>query len=260
MNYQRNFKYIKVAMACAAVFSVAMSSADNNSLSITTVLDAKAITSDEMECVASQDVDMQIKPINAVISNDYTKRYWRDDEIDYLINQGFFTRDDYNYLTAVGGECCNDYYGFYAVASCVMNRVKSGKYSNIYETVSAYKQFLGYNDPWPNWPVYNKYLTQEVKDAAVNVLLGGESNIGDCTYFRGRVTGYDMWADPDISEFYVWGGNVFFNERDCDKRRFVHNANPTRSQYSGILIFDNSSKQWCFEFGYHFVNGGAYEN
>lgn len=210
-----------------------------------------------IEEVVEEIVEEPIEYAVETIAVPTEKRNWSNEEIHSLIQQGYFTEEDFVYMTAVGGECFNDYEGFYAVASCVMNRIKSGRYPNVKSAVTATGQFLGYNCPVENASAYSNFCTQEVRDAAVNVLLGGESNIGDAYFFRGRVSDKDMWADPNISEFYVWGGNVFYTYADASKKTVVHNDKGETSPDYGILIYDDSNNQWQFQSGDHYV-GGSY--
>lgn len=179
-----------------------------------------------------------------VIPEPVVKRHWGTEEIDSLINQGYFSREDFEYLCSVGRECSTDYEGFYAVASCVLNRVKSGKYDSIKTAVTAPGQFEGYREIGS--AEYNKYKTQEVTDAAVNILLAKDSTIGDSTYFYGRVNGFDLWADASVTEFYVIGGNVFFNSANRSK---VHNQS-TAVSAGDIIIYDSSAGTWNFGSGY----------
>lgn len=262
MHYQNVIKYLRpttcyVAAALAATLFMKKDITIGKEVEVPIVVEAKAMSDVVVEQEEIEQEEVHAEPVEETVIVETIRRNWSDGEIEELINQGFFTRDDFIYLTAVGGECYNDYDGFYAVASCVLNRIKSGRYSSIHEVVTATDQFLGYNDPISNWKTYNRYCTQEVKDAAVNVLLGGESNIGDCYYFRGRVNDHDMWADPNITEFYVWAGNVFYTMADSKSGNEVHNMHGEESPSHGILIYDHNQGYWNFASGERFVNNGG---
>ena len=159
-----------------------------------------------------------------------------DDEVAKDIANGLYTADDYNYLVALGGES-GSYDGFYAVACCVRNRVTaSGGTQTIKDVVTAPGQFAGYNENEVGKP-----RNEDVKQAAVAMLRGGASTIGDCRYFFGRVTGYDLWAEPDISEFYNVGYNIYYSEYGK-----LHNKKNNKTA-GAIIIYDNSTKTWLYD-------------
>lgn len=155
---------------------------------------------------------------------------------------GLYTLEDYNYLVACGGEDPSSYEGFYAVACCIRNRVQaSGK--SYRQVVSHPGQFQGY-DPAEVGRPRNDY----VKTAAIAVLRGGPSSVGSSQYFFGRIQGYDIWAESDVPEFYVWGSdsnlkNVFYTEYGK-----LHNWKSNKSA-GAIIIYDNTSHTWNFKDG-----------
>ncbi len=213
------------------------------------VVEAEAISFDNLE-INNEIETEEVHEETERISIPTPRRQYSDAEIQEMILQGLFTEEDFNYLVSCARECPYDYDGYYAVASCIMNRLhENPKYNSIKEVVTEAGQFEGYADPYSQWSLWNKYCTPEVKAAAVNVLLGGESNIGRCTYFRGRVSGHDMWADKDISEFYVWGGNVFYTTADRSEGNVIHNANGEVCPASGILIYSYQTGEWKYNSG-----------
>lgn len=280
MHYHNVIKYLKatsgyVAAAIAATLFLRSDIPLMNDSGVPHVLEAQAMQSAEVVLEEIEQEEVHAEPeeytsiptaefveeveeseVTMVVANT-SKRNWTDDEIAELIHQGYFTEEDFIYLTSVGQECFADYDGFYAVASCVVNRLKTGIYNSIREVVTAEAQFEGFMCPVSSFSGYAKYCTQEVKDAAVNILLGGESSVGNSYYFRGRVNGKDMWADPGISEFYVWSGNVFYTMEDDKSGYEVHNDYGETSPANGILIFDNSESQWKYPSGTHYTNNGG---
>lgn len=275
MHYHNVIKYLKatsgyVAAAMAATVFMRNDIPLMKDSGVSYVLEARAMQSEEVVVEEIEQKEVHAEPeeytsiptdefveeveeseVTMVVANT-SKRNWTDDEIAELIHQGYFTEEDFVYLTSVGQECFADYDGFYAVASCVVNRLKTGRYNSIREVVTAEAQFEGFMCPVSSFSGYAKYCTQEVKDAAVNILLGGESSVGNSYYFRGRVNGKDMWADPGISEFYVWSGNVFYTMEDDKNGCEVHNDYGEVSPANGILIFDDSEGQWAYQSGTHY--------
>ncbi len=154
------------------------------------------------------------------------------DILDDIAN-GLYTAEDYQYLVALGGES-SSYEGFYAVACCVRNRVNTNN-SSYKSEVTKSGQFSGYNPSEVGNP-----RNDDVKKAAVAVLRGGSSTIGNCYFFLGRYNGWDMWAESDISEFYNVGGNVYFNGWGK-----VHNKS-NAMQSGDILIWDDSADKWLY--------------
>lgn len=154
------------------------------------------------------------------------------DILDDIAN-GLYTAEDYQYLVALGGES-SSYEGFYAVACCVRNRVNTNN-SSYKSEVTKSGQFSGYNPSEVGNP-----RNDDVKKAAVAVLRGGSSTIGNCYFFLGRYNGWDMWAESDISEFYNVGGNVYFNGWGK-----VHNKS-NAMQSGDILIWDDSAGKWLY--------------
>ena len=154
------------------------------------------------------------------------------DILDDIAN-GLYTAEDYQYLVALGGES-SSYEGFYAVACCVRNRVNTNN-SSYKSEVTKSGQFSGYNPSEVGNP-----RNEDVKKAAVAVLRGGSSTIGNCYFFLGRYNGWDMWAESDISEFYNVGGNVYFNGWGK-----VHNKS-NAMQSGDILIWDDSAGKWLY--------------
>ena len=175
------------------------------------------------------------------------KRNWEQSEIDELIAQNRFTREDYEYLLSVAGECNTSYEGFHAVASCVMNRIQlNSSYDTVRQVVTAEGQFTAHNAIGSY--TYNRLINQDVIDAAVNVLLGDTSSVGDSYYFFCRVNDFDLWVDGECSEFYIVDGNVFVRKQDY---KYLHNKMPGR-QADDILICD-SHGSWQFESGSHYI-------
>ena len=156
-----------------------------------------------------------------------------DQDILDDIADGLYTAEDYQYLVALGGES-SSYEGFYAVACCVRNRVNTNN-SSYKSEVTKSGQFSGYNPSEVGNP-----RNDDVKKAAVAVLRGGSSTIGNCYFFLGRYNGWDMWAESDISEFYNVGGNVYFNGWGK-----VHNKS-NAMQSGDILIWDDSADKWLY--------------
>ena len=167
-----------------------------------------------------------------------------DARVEEHIKNGDFTREDFLYLTSVGQEGFTTYEGFHAVGSVVMNRLESNpNYSSIKEVVMAANQFNGFHDPYSDTKRYQRYCTEEVKAAAIDLLLGDESSVGSCIYFYGRVPGYDMWAESSIDEFYVINGNVFYNG---GKENKVHNQQTARPE-DAIVIYDHLRDVWLYD-------------
>lgn len=104
------------------------------------------------------------------------------------IAKGLYTREDLDYMVALAGES-STYDGFYAVACCVRNRCRaSGK--TVKQVVTSPGQFTGYHSS-----DVGNYSNQNVYNATVEVLRGGQSTISDYQYFLGRVDGYDLWYE-----------------------------------------------------------------
>lgn len=172
---------------------------------------------------------------------------WTISEVSDLIKDGYFSWADFNYLTAIGHESYTSYDGAYAVMCCVMNRLTTfDKYNTIQDVVTEPGQFVGFHDPFTDRKSYYNYCTPEVIDAAVNVLLGGESTIGDACYFYGKITGYDVWADEGIESFYNYGNNIFYSKGPNGES--VHNMDSSRTSRD-VLIYDSDTATWHFESG-----------
>lgn len=166
-----------------------------------------------------------------------------DQDILDDIARGLYTKEDYEYLVALGGES-NSYNGFYAVACCVRNRVQRNGSSYKIE-VTRTGQFSGFHTDEIGNP-----RSEDVKKAAVAVLRGGASTIGNSYFFFGRCTGYELWANQDISEFYNVGGNIYYNYEDYGK---LHNYSNKRGD-DDILICD-AAGNWKYGDGSHYKKG-----
>lgn len=159
-----------------------------------------------------------------------------DQDILDDIKNGLYTAEDYNYLVALGNES-KSYNGFYAVACCVRNRVNANG-SSYRSEVTKSGQFAGYD---PNH--VGRPLNEDIKKAAVAVLRGGPSTIGDCYFFLGRVGGHDMWAEPNIDKFYNVGNNIYFNGWGN-----VHNSKDNKTS-GAIIIYDCKTGTWKYPDG-----------
>lgn len=166
-----------------------------------------------------------------------------DQDILDDIAKGLYTKEDYEYLVALGGES-STYNGFYAVACCVRNRVQRSNSS--YKTeVTRTNQFSGFHTD-----EIGKPRNDDVKKAAVAVLRGGASTIGNSYFFFGRMNGWELWAEQDISEFYNVGGNIFYNYEDLGK---LHNRSDKRTD-KDILICGKAGN-WKYDDGSHYKKG-----
>lgn len=175
------------------------------------------------------------------------KRNWEQSEIDALIEQGLFSRQDYEYLLSVAGECNTSYEGFHAVASCVMNRIAlNPDYSTVKQVVTAEGQFTAHNPIGSS--TYNKLINQNVIDATVNVLLGDASSVGDSYYFYCKINDYELWVASECTEFYLVAGNLFVNKENY---KYLHNMTTNR-QEDDILVCSVLG-EWQFESGTHYV-------
>ena len=165
-----------------------------------------------------------------------------DTNIQKDIDAGLYTLEDYNYLVALGGES-NTYNGFYAVACCVRNRVERNGTSYKIE-VTKPKQFSGYHSSEVGNP-----RNDSVKKAAIAVLRGGESTIGDCYFFFGRSPrgSYDMWAEPDIDKFYNVGNNIYYNTYGK-----LHNEKNNKTP-GAIIIYDSTTGTWNYPSGTYYT-------
>lgn len=111
---------------------------------------------------------------------------------------------DEEYLAAICQiEAGGTYEGSLAVANCVLNRLKNGRYgSSIYEVIYAPYQFAtGNMNYWlENGPGEN--ARRGAADA-----LAGINNLGDYLHFNGV-----YWLDPDSLDVphVVIGGNCFY--------------------------------------------------
>lgn len=157
--------------------------------------------------------------------------------IDSDIASGLYSKEDIDYAVALCGESGN-YQGAYAVMCAVRNRVEQDK-SSYKAVVTAPNQFAGYK----SGHVGNYKCNIEVTKAAIAVLRGGESIIGNCRMFFGRVNGHDMWAEPGIPEFYNVGNNVFYQTWGD-----LHNSKDTKTP-GYILIYENATKTWKYPSG-----------
>lgn len=166
-----------------------------------------------------------------------------DQDILDDIAKGLYTKEDYEYLVALGGES-SSYDGFYAVACCLRNRVQRNG-SSYKAEVTRPGQFAGYHTSEVGKP-----RNEDVKKAAIAVLRGGASTIGNSYFFFGRINGWDLWADSGISEFYNIQGNIFYNYEDYGK---LHNKSNKRT-INDILIYDAAGK-WIYGNGSHYKKG-----
>lgn len=160
-----------------------------------------------------------------------------DADIAADIANGLYTQEDYSYLVALGAEA-TDYEGFYAVACSVRNRVQTRGLS--YKAiVSDSSQYSGYHTEEIGNP-----RNDDIKRAAVAVLRGGASTVGDAQYFFGRVEGYDLWYSPSqVSSTPVVVGtginrNVFYNPYGS-----VHNKLPSKTA-DAVVLWDCTTKTW----------------
>ena len=164
-------------------------------------------------------------------------RGFSDEEIMLDIKDGLYSLEDYEYLVAIGKENPT-YEGFYAVACCVRNRIKinGGSYKDI---VTAKGQFMGYREE-----NIGKPENDDIKIAAIEVLRGGESIVGESMYFFGIHLGYDLWCDPTkCNEFYNVEGNVFY-----DTYGSVHNKLDNKTE-DAVIIYDSKTNTWNYESG-----------
>lgn len=161
-----------------------------------------------------------------------------DPDILEDIKKGLYTEEDYNYLVALGGES-SSYEGFYAVACSVRNRVNN-KGTSYKAEVTAPNQFAGYNQSEVGNPRNN-----DVKRAAVAVLRGGPSTVGNCVFFFGRRSGHDMWAESSCPEFYNVGGNIYYQSWGQ-----LHNTGTYSG--NGILIWKSSEQKWYYPSGTYY--------
>lgn len=201
----------------------------------------------EEEPIQVEEVAVEEEVIVEEVVTALPKRNWEQNEINSLIEQNLFTREDYEYMLSIAGECNLSYEGFHAVASCVMNRIAlNSKYNSVREVVTAEGQFTAHN------PIgsasYNSLINQNVIDAAVNVLLGDPSSVGDSYYFYCRVNDFDLYVEDECSEFYLVNGNLFVNEANY---KYLHNMT-TGYQEGDILVCD-SNGNWQFQDGTHYV-------
>lgn len=161
-----------------------------------------------------------------------------DPDILEDIKKGLYTEEDYNYLVALGGES-GSYDGFYAVACSVRNRVNN-KGTSYKAEVTAPGQFAGYNQSEVGNP-----RNKDVKRAAVAVLRGGPSTVGNCVFFFGRRSGHDMWAESSCPEFYNVGGNIYYQSWGQ-----LHNTGTYSG--NGILIWKSSEQKWYYPSGTYY--------
>lgn len=161
-----------------------------------------------------------------------------DPDILEDIKKGLYTEEDYNYLVALGGES-SSYEGFYAVACSVRNRVNN-KGTSYKAEVTAPNQFDGYNQSEVGNPRNN-----DVKRAAVAVLRGGPSTVGNCVFFFGKRSGHDMWAESSCPEFYNVGGNIYYQSWGQ-----LHNTGTYSG--NGILIWKSSEQKWYYPSGTYY--------
>ena len=146
--------------------------------------------------------------------------------------------EDYRYLVALGQES-KSYEGFYAVASSVRNRVKKqGK--SYKQVVTQEKQYAGYSSDAIGNP-----CNQEVDKAAVDILKGGASSVGDSEFFFGRINGYDLWyeknkvnKDPIVAAPDDKMHNVFY-----EKFGSVHNKQEEKTS-DAYTIYDAKTRTW----------------
>lgn len=110
---------------------------------------------------------------------------------------------DLDYLAAICQiEAGYNYDGCLAVANVVLNRVKAGFASSIYDVIYAPYQFATYTmDYW----LTNG--TSEAARQAAQDALNGVNNVGDYLFFNGQT-----WLDPATLTvpYVIIGGNVFY--------------------------------------------------
>jgi len=150
-------------------------------------------------------------------------------------------REDYDYLVAIGFED-DAYIGFYAVASCVRNRVNSPHFPNSYKNVvQAQNQFSGYRPSEIGLP-----RTVGVKIAAVKVLGGRHSTVKDYLFFRSSKS--NIWFNS-----VAVGSNlpivIDSGRKDIDNRRNVYymnygDVNIGNSSTGDIILFFGGSDRW----------------
>lgn len=161
-----------------------------------------------------------------------------DSDIDADIAKGLYTQEDYDYLVALGGEATT-YDGFYAVACSVRNRVRANN-SSYKAIVTSPGQYTGYNSS-----EIGKPKNDDIKKAAIAVLRGGDSTVGDYQNFFGRSGSHDIWYEANkcgknIPIVIGTGAyrNVFYSKwGDC------HNALDTKTN-DAVTLYSASEKKW----------------
>lgn len=137
------------------------------------------------------------KPATQTPSTPSTSKPEKEPEIDYAANASDLE------LFAALIECeagSTNYDGMLAVASVVVNRMKSSYYP---DTLRGVIYQSGQFPPAHNGSV-DKKLKRGVKESCLQVAqdaLAGKNNVGDCLSFRAASSGHDG---------IVIGGNVFF--------------------------------------------------
>lgn len=160
-----------------------------------------------------------------------------DADIQADIAAGKYTAEDYNYLVSIGAES-GSYEGFYAVACCVRNRVNNGG-GSYKAVVTAPGQFAGFRSNEIGNP-----RNENVKQAALAVLRGEPSTVGNATYFFGRVNGYHLWAEGTKCETFTnIGNNIFYGPYGS-----LHNKKSSLTS-DAIIIYDKDSKKWNYPSG-----------
>lgn len=163
-----------------------------------------------------------------------------DADIQKDIEAGLYTWEDYSYLVACGGESTN-YEGFYAVACCIRNRVNR-RNSTYKIQITAPSQFMGFSED-----EIGKPRNEEVKQAALAVLRGGPSTIGDGEYFFGRVNGHYMWAEgTKCDNFSNIKNNIYYYPYGT-----LHNGGKTKQDLTddAIIIYDHVAGKWLYPSG-----------
>lgn len=170
-----------------------------------------------------------------------------DSDIQRDIEAGKYSWEDYSYLVEVMDGEAGTEEGKYAVGCCVRNRVLSPSFPNTYRTViTAPGQFAGHNGLRVGTPP-----SQAAKKAAVAILKGSVSTIGDAYYFFGRVKGYDMWAEAKKCSYFANRGlNVFYKEFGS-----VHNMYP-KNPSDRVSIWLAHSGKWIYPDGTIWRAGG----
>lgn len=186
-----------------------------------------------------------IMPVNSgQKSNEIKRKYYTKEEVERDIENGLYTKEDFDYLVALVDEEADNYEGMVAVAYEVINRTK--------QFGGSIKDKVTEKGQYPECTPRKAMLEDDAESAVVAALRGEVYNpIGDITNHFGRLNEYDIWFENDTCEKIV----VISNQDDKSLRNVFFSPDGTahnqvsRKTEDAVVLYDHENCKWLCEEG-----------